>query len=1198
MMETSHQTDITELKNQLSDSQRRVYETLIRKRLPENVKLKNVGEMQLTNDQTRLWVVSQLNNVSHILNLSSAYRLDDDIDIQRLQDAIRHVSKVQAMLGAFVDGNHSPPVLKFSDNIHVPLTVINCEATAIDDTILRESQCVFDLSTPPLCKCSLLKTQHYSILVVVMHHMIADGISQDLFIDQVVRSYSGENIQLDSNFHDYQHWLEEERSGPQFDKQKSFWKNNLNGVPTELTLPFDKQRPQTSSHHGNTNNYQISSTIYNRLKSLINDSGHTEFSTLLAIYGVTLSKLCRQNDFVIGVPTASRLQHNISKSIGFFANTSVIRFNFNSDSITQKTLDEVQYSVDNCFDNPLLGLADIISIVNPPRTGNYTPLVQVMFSFLPKPETKTLGSVALQQITIKSDTAEFDLFCVARENCSGGLDLQFQYNSELFESNTIDTIFNTFTKTLDRLLPGEVQIAPDRKASTSIEKLVLPIASNFTIDPVLPALNYLIQETELQVEPEVAAYDQIHQQLIHKGSSFHQSTLGGVLIINIEKWIDGNFDNRMSELTKAVSSLYLSGARLTAILSTKESPSLPSCDLLRIQSAEKILSELADQYQFDFIHGSATTLPTPVVTYYDEISHRLADIPYTPVYYAALAESIASACFKRLFSPYKVIVVDCDNTLWAGACGDLGPDGLVIDDAHIALQKQLIKCQESGALICLASKNSQDSVDQVFSTNSDMLLQGNHIVARKINWESKSENISQLADELNLGLDSFLFIDDNPTEISDVSRNCPEVTCLLYPEELSKRRRFAQHNWLFNFCSSSDVDKQRTQLYRDNIQRKKIEYECQSLEEFITTLNVNVDIVSLENTHIQRAAQLSYRTNQFNATSIRRDEDDFLKIIEDDNFFCFLVSVNDKYGDYGDVGIIVLERCDQHLSVETFVLSCRVLGRAVETRMAIFIGEFGVRNGYKDIVFHTTSTIKNEPLRRFYDSAFSNGEKYQYEGSKQYPISAERLASIPMIIESGQKTKPQKELTQRRINQARYQDLIGILGQPDKIMELSKQTLKTKNTVSSVNNSYAANNEELIAHSLQSLSTSVRKPTFERFPVDNSVPNLGKHIANPIMEENILSVWQDTLAERDIDKTANFFDIGGTSVLMVQVNAELKRQFDVDVSMVDLFKYPSISGLAKYICDSSTNAVMTEFSTSRGTKQRQLLQRTLKRKVR
>ena len=244
---------------------------------------------------------------------------------------------------------------------------------------------------------------------------------------------------------------------------------------------------------------------------------------------------------------------------------------------------------------------------------------------------------------------------------------------------------------------------------------------------------------------------------------------------------------------------------------------------------------------------------------YDAVSDELAHIPFTRQYFAAMALAISRKAHALLKMPYKVLVLDCDNTIWRGVVGEDGANGIVISPAFAAVQRFAIELRSQGTLICLVSKNAERDVLEVFEARNDMILAIDQIVAHRINWSSKPQNIASLAQTLNLGLDSFVFIDDNPVECEQMHGELPQVLTLQLPPE-DKIESFLANLWAFDKTSVTEEDKRRTQMYKENAARQQLEVSTVDIGDFIKSLNVVTEI-SASRTTATGAARATYTEN-------------------------------------------------------------------------------------------------------------------------------------------------------------------------------------------------------------------------------------------------------------------------------------------------------------------------------------------------
>lgn len=543
--------------------------------------------------------------------------------------------------------------------------------------------------------------------------------------------------------------------------------------------------------------------------------------------------------------------------------------------------------------------------------------------------------------------------------------------------------------------------------------------------------------------------------------------------------------------------------------------------------------------QLDGIQGvyglTSASLSTlyPVSTYYDPHGHKFGHVPYTSAFFAALGTALARKIYTVQRPPYKVIALDCDGTLWQGVCGEEGAQGINIDASYRFLQEFMVAQQQAGMLLCLCSKNTESDVWSVFDNRQDMILKRDHLVQSKVNWSAKSENIKALAAELQLGTDSFIFIDDNPIECAEVQTNCPEVLTLQLPSNPQEIPQFLEHVWAFDHLQTTQADQQRTTQYQQNIQREHFRTETLTFNDFLAGLDLQIKIEPMAAQQLSRVSQLTHRTNQFNFTTIRRSESEIQQLCASEQMECLVVEVSDRFGDYGLVGAILYRTAGTALSVDTFLLSCRTLGRGVEYQMLAKLGEIAQSRGLSSVEVAYKPTPKNQPALDFLNRVGPNlkravGESWQYNFPSEF---ASQLSYAP----AEEQTQPQQEAS----------------------LSSSTQKAKTAQTDTFVD-----------SLTINRIATTLNSPEEILKVVEAQ-----KHRDRPVLKEafvpptndfevELAKIWSEVLGLDQVGIHDNFFELGGRSLLMVQVHTKLQEQFDVSISPVDLFKYPTIHALA------------------------------------
>jgi FkbH-like protein len=343
-------------------------------------------------------------------------------------------------------------------------------------------------------------------------------------------------------------------------------------------------------------------------------------------------------------------------------------------------------------------------------------------------------------------------------------------------------------------------------------------------------------------------------------------------------------------------------------------------------------------------------------------------VPYTPVFFVALATAIARKIHAIATPPYKVIALDCDETLWAGICGEDGPRGVVVDPPRRALQEFMAERRRAGMLLALASKNNEEDVTETFRAHPEMPLRLEDFVARRVNWEPKSANLASIAGELGLNLDSFILVDDNPKECTEAQAGCPEALALPLPARAEDIPEFLKHVWAFDRARVTEEDRKRPELYAQQAERAKAERASASLEEFLASLQLEVGIAPMEPAQLARVAQLTQRTNQMNASCVRRTEAEIQALLASGRAECLTVDVKDRFGTYGLTGVMIFRCAGGVLVADTFLLSCRVLGRGVEHRMVERLGEIAAERGLARVEIPFVAGQRNRPAALFLES--------------------------------------------------------------------------------------------------------------------------------------------------------------------------------------------------------------------------------------
>ena len=320
----------------------------------------------------------------------------------------------------------------------------------------------------------------------------------------------------------------------------------------------------------------------------------------------------------------------------------------------------------------------------------------------------------------------------------------------------------------------------------------------------------------------------------------------------------------------------------------------------------------------------------------------------------------------------KCLVLDCDNTLWGGIIGEDGLAEIKLGKtypgtAYYEFQQEILNFYNRGIILALCSKNNEDDVWEVFRKHPDMVLKEEHIATVQINWGDKAANLRQIALDLNIGLDSLVFMDDSEFEVNLIRQELPEVEAIHLPRNKAvEYRDILASCGLFDTLTLSAEDKNRGAMYKAEATRKKLRAGITDMRTYYESLEMELEIRFPDYFSIPRVAQLTQKTNQFNLTTMRYSESDIKDLINGEESDVIYLRLKDKFGDSGIVGTCVLKYMDEKAIFDTFLLSCRVLGRSVEDAFLIEALKLAKRQGCKVAIGKYYATRKNAQVEHFF----------------------------------------------------------------------------------------------------------------------------------------------------------------------------------------------------------------------------------------
>lgn len=569
----------------------------------------------------------------------------------------------------------------------------------------------------------------------------------------------------------------------------------------------------------------------------------------------------------------------------------------------------------------------------------------------------------------------------------------------------------------------DIEAALATPAATPLDPLRLAVLREVTVEPLDSYLRYLGRRCRLDTTITFGGFGTLVEEAVG-GAAFLDRDLDAVLIfaplVAVSPALSSRFaaldrhgvEDEVSRITGLFESV-VAGIRrqteATILWHGLEPPIFPSFGILDAQNPDgqaaviaglnaALRAALHAVQGAHFVDTAACVARVGGPSFYDARYWHLARAPYTP---KALGE-IAAEDFKFLRAlkgkAKKCLVLDADNTLWGGVVGEDGMSGIKLGatypgSAFLEFQHQVVSLFHRGVLIALCSRNNEDDVWEVVDRHPDMVLRRTHISAWRINWQDKATSLRELAEELNIGLDSIVLADDSEFEAGLVRDRLPDVEVLQLPagEPVEYANRLASCG-LFETLGLTAEDRSRGEIYRAEATRRRARTEAGDLVSYYQSLEMAVSIDRANGFSIPRIAQLTQKTNQFNLTTRRYGDGDIAAFVASPEHDVFSLRVSDRLGDLGIVGACIVEYVGGQAVLDTFLLSCRALGRGVEQKFLEEILHLCRARGADVVQAEYVRTAKNVQAEEFF---VANGFSELEPSSATTRVFTYQLGQLP-----------------------------------------------------------------------------------------------------------------------------------------------------------------------------------------------------------
>jgi len=549
------------------------------------------------------------------------------------------------------------------------------------------------------------------------------------------------------------------------------------------------------------------------------------------------------------------------------------------------------------------------------------------------------------------------------------------------------------------------------------------LAASFTADTLAPFVGAALLAGGMDAELKIGPYNQLFQTCLDP-----QGNLGGPTDVIVLLWrledllldeIGGFMAGDAEALSRASAKLsslagmirqLRGGFKGMVVAGVPPYPTGAAGNLLALDNAgglgglhRKLAGEFVDEIGriegVSLVDLDALQRQVGIAAAFDARKWYLYRQPFSDAFLHVAGQQIGRIVLASRRAAKKCVVLDADNTLWGGIVGEDGIDGIQIGDefpgsAYRDFHKFLLGLRSRGTFLAVASKNNEADVWEVFDKHSGMVLKREHLSAWQINWLPKAENIPLIAESLNIGTDGLVFIDDNPMEIAYMRDARPEVTSILLPPDPADILAAMQELTLFDQLEITDEDRKRADMMRQERDREAFGAQI-SHTDFLKALNLKVDLFRAKTEDLGRVTQLINKTNQYNLTTIRRTLDEVRALADSDDWRLYAFRVTDKFGEYGLVGVIIIEVSSdrRRWTIDSLMMSCRVLGRGVEQALVGGLAADARAEGAVEFVGSYIPTAKNAICKSFLpDQGFTQ------TGEQEWRLDLADAPAIPAHI--------------------------------------------------------------------------------------------------------------------------------------------------------------------------------------------------------
>ena len=574
--------------------------------------------------------------------------------------------------------------------------------------------------------------------------------------------------------------------------------------------------------------------------------------------------------------------------------------------------------------------------------------------------------------------------------------------------------------TTEQKLSYYINKSGDLVRETFEKKIRIGILCSFTINGLEETIRVKSAEKNIDCVTYVSGYNQYNQEILNPESNLYKFSPDIVFLIVDTRNILGdlyhlpysisiserkNFVEKKLKEIQNLADAFINRTKSKLIIANFSIPTFSPNGIFETKTEyglHQMIEDLNRGLINSFVNSNSIYVYdfNEFVSRYGEVNifdykqFFFGDMKISLDYIPYMANDLMGYVISHLGLSKKCIVLDLDNTLWGGIVGEDGFNGIKLGpeppgNTYLEFQRVLLSLYQRGIILAINSKNNYDDALKVIKEHPYMVLREEHFASMRINWNDKVSNMKEITNELNIGADSMVFFDDDPVNREYMKLNMPQILTVDLPKDSSQYAQIIKEMNEFSVLNITDEDAKRGKMYVEQRKRSDLEQSAPNLESFLKNLELRIMIKKANQFTIPRISQLTLKTNQFNLTTKRYQESDIKKFSEDNRYLVGCLQVEDKFGDNGITGVfIVYKENPKEWFIDTFLLSCRVMGREVEKGMLGYIINIAKENGIEQLKAQFIASQKNKPIEDFLSNCgFHNvGDYWFYSLKEQFTV--------------------------------------------------------------------------------------------------------------------------------------------------------------------------------------------------------------------